>query len=237
VRASSSSSICGGEVHPKIIHEGGSCYCNLRFGNKVEAVRASSSFVAGRSGACFSQSKRSGGKAAATERERERERGESFPRRPSWRPLPCCCCLRSGFSHPFLPSTCPALHLETSRRFVVPFHAFCCSLLRILLLLLCFFSFFSFLISSHIFFVDWWCSVVFEVSAGPGTWTWPFRAMVWGFDENMLDLWLLGLVSYAFSSGLVISVLDILAIRNHAFFFVTSSPMRSFLLTEPGHHG
>jgi hypothetical protein len=36
----------------------------------------------------------------------------------------------------------------------------------------------------------------------------------------MLDLWLLGFVSYAFSSGLVISVLDILAIRNHAFFFV-----------------
>jgi hypothetical protein len=34
----------------------------------------------------------------------------------------------------------------------------------------------------------------------------------------MLDLWLLGFVSYAFSSGLVISVLDILAIRNHAFF-------------------
>jgi hypothetical protein len=26
--------------HRKIIHEGGSCYCNLRIGNKSEAVRA-----------------------------------------------------------------------------------------------------------------------------------------------------------------------------------------------------
>jgi hypothetical protein len=60
--------------HPKIIHEGGSCYCNLRFGNKREAVSASSSFVAGRSGVCFWQSKRSGGKAAATERETEKGR-------------------------------------------------------------------------------------------------------------------------------------------------------------------
>ncbi len=141
-------SICRGENHRKIIHEGGSCYCNLRIGNKTEAVRASSSSsicggevhpkIIHEGGSCYCNLRRQ----SCCDGERDRERGESFPRCPSWRPLPCCCCLRSGFSHPFLPSTCLALHLETSRRFVVPFHAFCCSLLRILLLLLCFFSFF-----------------------------------------------------------------------------------------------
>lgn len=171
----------------------------------------------GRSGVCFSQSKRSRGKAVATERERQRV-GRVFHdvRHGAPWPVATVCDLASPIRFSLLLARRCTSRLQEGSWFHSMRSAvyFCASYYYFS----GFFLSFSFLISFYIFFVDWWRSVVFEVSAGPGTWTWPFRAMVWGFDKNMLDLWLLGFVSYAFSSGLVISVLDILAIRNHAFF-------------------